>query len=421
MSLSRSEQFCLLLSDNSVPSDQDFASLFDEASEADLYNLPESGRHIVAIGRVRLSPRPATTDERVRVTEPHVIEPVPLRLLVGLVPTAERRRASDLLDSVGGVAMPPLGEALVDALLELRPGLRETVQRLRRLDEQESVVGAAGRVLAMERDAVKLALSIAGLSTDVLSEWSGPDSTGFLSALPQRRGALEDVVIAHDSARFSNWEALSGEMLDWINFSDGQQHVRVGNVNRTRLENVLGVDLIYHHLDADTFVLVQYKRMVQNARGEWLYYPDEQLDRELASMRKVETGDNSSAADPATWRLHAKGCYLKLVRDPRGFDPNDTRLLPGIYLPLEYVDEIWESRERGRGWRRLGYDNIDRYITSDLFVALVRQGWIGTRGVTTRAVEGIVEAFLAEGRSIILAEEWGHVSGATRRRGRPRP
>ena len=52
-----------------------------------------------------------------------------------------------------------------------------------------------------------------------------------------------------------------------MNASDGRHQLRIGNVNSTPLERVLGVDLIYRHLDSDTFVLVQYKRMRRNDAG----------------------------------------------------------------------------------------------------------------------------------------------------------
>ena len=83
---------------------------------------------------------------------------------------------------------------------------------------------------------------------------------------------------------------------------------------------------------------------------------------------------------PQTWRLSSHGCLLKLVRQPREFDPRSNRLLAGMYLPLEYLDELlaYDSTLTDRGARRLGCNTIDRYITNGLFVALVRQGWIGT-------------------------------------------
>ena len=180
------------------------------------------------------------------------------------------------------------------------------------------------------------------------------------------------------------------------------------------------MDLIYRHVEADTTVLVQYKRMKRDGNGKWFYRPDVQLKKELERMRRV---DDQSSIDksPQTWRLHPRGCLLKLVRQPNEFDPHSDRLLPGLYLPLEYLDELLADKSTltERGSRRLGYDTIDRYITNGLFVDLVRQGWIGTRGLTTRAVTTLVDAAVGSGRSVLLAEESSALQSGAERRQRP--
>ena len=225
-------------------------------------------------------------------------------------------------------------------------------------------------------------------------------------------------MVSHDAGRFPAWMARPGGRPDWLTFSDGDNYMRIGNVNKTKLENVLGVDLIYHHIEADTLVLVQYKRMRKDAQGEWFYRTDDQLEKELERMRKVDAVIAMEAFTPPTWRLHPRGCLLKLVRQPKQFDPRSDQLLQGIYLPLEYLDGLLAdpcTQTKGKS-RRLGYDTIDRYLTNDLFVSLVRQGWIGTRGATTKAVSAVIDAAVRGGRSVIVAEEWGEATGAKRRR-----
>jgi hypothetical protein len=205
--------------------------------------------------------------------------------------------------------------------------------------------------------------------------------------------------------------------IDWQTFSQGQHRLRIGNVNSTPLERVLGVDLIYRHLSSDTFVLVQYKKMSRNAKGSWGYRPDAQLNAELERMRKVDESDVGPMEDPKTWRLFPKGCFVKLVRPPEYLDPSSDRLLRGIYLPVPYLDELLEHGTAlgPRGGQWLGYDTIDRYMTTTLFVSLVREGWIGTRGVATRAIEGLVGAAVGRGDSVMIAEEIGDQTGFDRR------
>jgi len=85
---------------------------------------------------------------------------------------------------------------------------------------------------------------------------------GFLASLSlPAYDVPEDVLIGHDSTRLPDWEPWPAERPDWLTFSNGREHIRIGNVNRTPLENTLGIDLIYRHVEADTFVLIQYKRM----------------------------------------------------------------------------------------------------------------------------------------------------------------
>ena len=216
----------------------------------------------------------------------------------------------------------------------------------------------------------------------------------------------------YDASHFPHWPPLAGNRVDWRLFTDGQRSLRVGDVNATKLERILGVDLIYRHLESDTFVLVQYKKMRRDAHGKWSYRPDAQLDAELERMRKVDTTAVEAAADPATWRLNPRGCFLKLVRPPEFFDPTSDRLLNGIYLPLLYLVELFAAHPEGTR-PHLGYDTIDRYITAELFVALVLQGWIGTRGVTTRAIQKLVDAAVGAQHSVIIAEETGQQPGRT--------
>ena len=81
--------------------------------------------------------------------------------------------------------------------------------------------------------------------------------------------------------------------------------------------------------------------------------------------------------------------------------------MSGIHLPVAYVEELVAHGatvdEPGRHW--LGHDTIDRYVTTGLCIALVREGWIGICGVTTRAIEQIVQAAGEQGHSVVLAED----------------
>lgn len=401
----RGLQFCLITGDRPI-------TLGSEGPVPELDAPPE--RRVLALARVRSSPRPSTTDDRLKLIEAQLIDDVPLKELGGALSRDYGRRLSQDARQPAASMDDDYEAAVIDALVELRPHLRGVIAHLRRGENVEPLAGPVGQALALERDAVRVALAIAGIE-DVDAEWMGNPGEGYLAGLAY--APSEDALLAYDASRFPDWNILGGKRPDWAVFTDGRRHLRVGNVNRTPLEHVLGVDLIYRHLEADTFVLVQYKRMRHERGTGWVYRPDKQLEAELGRMRRIDSRVDSCAL-PRTWRLHSRACVLKLVKEPKSFDPLSDRLLSGIYLPLEYLDILLvDDTTRGpRGGRILGYHNIDRYITTDMFVSLVREGWIGSTGTTTNDISRLVEIAVGAGRSVLLAEEVGDQGGAERRR-----
>ena len=383
-----------------------------EQSDMPLVDTP-GAPSIIGVARLRGSGRPTTTDDRVTIAEPELVDPpLELRQLSDSKLAMLPRVTPDTAIEVEGQR----NDDLIQSVLSLRPDLTATINGLSRYHEAEPIAGDEGEVLALERDAVHLALSFAGFDVDDTATWNPSAEGGYLSRLAYV--PREEVLSRYDASRFPGWQPLTGNRVDWTLFTDGNRSLRVGDVNATKLERILGVDLIYRHLDSDTFVLVQYKKMTRDAHRKWSYRPDAQLDAELERMRKVDTTAVDAAANPATWRLYPRGCFLKLVRPPEFFDPTSDRLLSGIYLPLLYLDELFAAHEESRR-PHLGYNTVDRYMTAELFVALVREGWIGTRGVTTRAIQTLVGAAVGAQRSVIIAEETGQQPGRVRRRDRP--
>jgi hypothetical protein len=381
--------------------------------------VPGGKPSAIAVARLRGSGRPSTTDDRVLVAESHPLDsPLPIRELVNRVPRAHRPALRQAAQEVAAELDGPRGTEVISGLIAARPELADVVERLTRFDD-EPVGREEAPIIAMERDAVHLALAIAGFDFDDSGRWDADAVGGYLDRL--RYAPREQSLSGYDALRFPDWQSLPSSRPDWAEFTDGRHKLRVGNVNDGPLERRLGVDLIYRHLGNDTFVLVQYKKMSRNAARKWGYRPDDQMWAQLERMRKVDGPLEQAGDHPKTWRLFPKGCFVKLVRPPDRFDPASDRLLRGIYLPVAYLDELLaHGAARGeRGGQWLGY-NIDRYLTTGLFVALVREGWIGTRGVATRAIEGLVEAAVGQGDSVVLAEEVGEQTGRERR-GRRQP
>lgn len=408
--LRRDPRLCLILGDHPIAGG-------DAYGEWGLdYDVPKD-LYVLAIGRIRGSGRPATTDFRVKVDSLHPLtEPVKLRVVVRDVPHSPRS-----LTSIRSTVARDLGQETTasyrDALDVLFPGLGSIIDvLLGNRDVPTSALAAA--TLAEERDATHLALRIAGIDVDPDDWWTNAAST-YLSSLAY--APRESALLGHDATRFGDFALSGGIRPDWQEFTDGQVSLRVANVDKTPLEKTLGVDLIYRQVDADTFVLVQYKRMVKTSKG-WAYRVDAQFFEELERMSRVDDGDKrKSKAGAGTWRLNSGACWFKLVTPPDTFDLTSRKLLPGLYLPLEYAEELLadDCTLGPRGGRRFRWDDIDRYVTSGMFTQLVREGWIGSRGLKTKALKKLIDSSLGEDRAVVLAEETGTPSGSSRRT-RPR-
>ena len=64
------------------------------------------------------------------------------------------------------------GKALVDALIQVRPNLREVIERIEGVARQYSIRDSlAGQAMAMQRDATIGAVRMAGMLGSVFAQW----------------------------------------------------------------------------------------------------------------------------------------------------------------------------------------------------------------------------------------------------------
>jgi hypothetical protein len=130
---------------------------------------------------------------------------------------------------------------------------------------------------------------------------------------------------------------------------------------------------------------------------------DRSLPSELGRMRQFATF-GAPASSLTQYRLHPGSFYIKLCSPPE-LSIESVALIPGMYLPLEYWEHLCQADEvRGsRGGIRLSYESVGRHVTNSLFIDLLQDGWIGSRGITTDSLTAIVQASLEGQRSVILA------------------
>jgi hypothetical protein len=328
-------------------------------------------------------------------------QPIAVDQLLNALPTRSREATEERLRR-GGVLPIGTARAVVELVEKLSPVAGRELRQLIGQGEPVRLTDSGLQAAAQEADAVRLALDIARIPRTELRDVRPDGSSSFLERLDLVR-ASEDTTIAYDGMRFLDFERIenpSGVVV----FRKGREQLTVINVNRQPLERTTGADLIYINEWLESFVLVQYKTMRREREdtSRLVYRPDAQLGLELERMRRFKAAPDDRS--PASFRLSTATCFLKLCRQVTTLDRAQD-LVSGMYLPLDYYDVLAASPDvRGsRGGVVLGYDTIHRYVSNDLFVGLVRGGWVGSRGAATKELEMLVLSGLDAGHSVTVA------------------
>jgi hypothetical protein len=75
-------------------------------------------------------------------------------------------------------------------------------------------------------------------------------------------------------------------------------------------------------------------------------------------------------------------------------------------ISLGHLDHMLRNggMRGSRGGLRIDHAELDgHYLRSEAFVELVRSGYVGTRGATTRQLQSMIGATLNEGRAVVAA------------------
>ena len=313
----------------------------------------------------------------------------------------------------GSRVPPKTWTSVFNVVKKLRPEATNDLDELERIRNSSYQVfeGLGFDVLMQEKDAFGLALKIFGINLpNVLLEWTPPDEyqlPPFLQGLTNIK-ISEDVMISNDSNVFGDWMAFKRYQVGAIEFRrrDRDEVLTIMNVNRTKIEKTLGVDLLYYHHKFKSFVLVQYKRM-EKQNGKFIYRPiDVSYKTELQRMKDFQTKHSVSSdiSLPEEYRLYPKGFYFKLC-ELETFKPSSNSLISGMYIPIDYWEILmdYQKTKGPRGGILISRDNVDRYIHNTLFVELVQNGWIGSRGLNTDVITKIVYDSLNNDKSVMIA------------------
>lgn len=328
-----------------------------------------------------------------------------------------RRNIVSARSGVGGRVPSGTWEGLKRAVGEIDATSLAALERLERLRDQslELIDRPGAEIVAKQRDAVGLALDIFDqsgyLRKRTLQGWTAPDGQNLKSFLDGLRGVrtIEDQLIARDAAVFPETNGIRHTVVGAV-FSVGRRKLEVFNVNRTAVETSLGVDLLYWNEPFDAWALVQYKSMEKtntHNQPSAAYRPDAAFDEELGRMHAFRASQPDfweTPNNPTSYRLCGDGFFFKICSRVQ-LEVLSESLLPGMYFPRLFVEAVLASpaTKGPRGGSLITFDNTERHISNTLFAELVRDGWIGTRCVSSEQVASIVRNKLTSGQAIVLA------------------
>jgi len=260
-------------------------------------------------------------------------------------------------------------------------------------------------IAAHEKDAICLALRVSGFEDDDVPKWSqesesAPFLQGYKSVVIR-----EDSMVIHDSQVFGDWKKIKQFVVGAAEFRKEGHKLTIINVNRHKIEETLGVDLIMYHHTYKSYVLIQYKRMTKE--GDSLCYrpANQSYHSEISRMKEFQKSLLQSKEHmPHNYRLNDEFFYFKLC-PAEITTPMSTEMIKGMYLPISYWELLLSSAETlgDKGGRLLNYSNIKRYINNTLFIELAQNGWIGSRVANTELITAQIQESIQGDKSLILA------------------
>ena len=283
-----------------------------------------------------------------------------------------------------------------------------------RLHLTANVNSHAARIQAEQRDALALVLEVAGISsketlraTDELAAEGLLNDDPYVFGLDGKRSG-EVLVIEHDANALDGWKNVTpaGARLGVVTFADPKSKrakITVQYADGGDLELATGTDLIYSRSVQPGFTMVQYKQMRIEGAVD-VYRPNnQQLRIEIERMRSISPTSEKWLESAYDYRLSAEAFYIKLVASDVRRSTNN-KLADGMYFPLGMFELMMHDPNfRGpRGGQAITTRNAPKHVGNDLFVELLKGGWIGSVGEGTESIKRVVEERLSQGRSLMV-------------------
>lgn len=257
-----------------------------------------------------------------------------------------------------------------------------------------------------EQEAISLSLQIAGMYDDYKGHFSSIREVDTLSFLKDLRSVnvREDLDIINDSKIFDDWNLISDNILSVSTFSNGFRELSIMYVNRTPIEENVGVDLIYIDEINKSFVMIQYKRLLKENSG-YVYRPnsDQNFKKEKILMERFESFLIKKKTT-SWYRYNNEIFYFKLCKQDQKL--SERTLSSGMYLPKKYFDFLIDSKitEGTKGGKLLSYENINNFLNNTTFINLMKTGLIGSNYDSFDEISNIIKEILETGKSVILSD-----------------
>jgi hypothetical protein len=173
-----------------------------------------------------------------------------------------------------------------DALVALSPAFKRALAQI--VPTRDRIIDAlappAREIMALEQEATTAALRIAGFNEEEREKYLNwqPHSTGRqrsfldgLNGLPLR----ENTMIMNDLQFVPGFRRLAQTKFGAVSFENDAARLILLHANHERLEETIGVDLMYYNNTYRSFVCVQYKVMKEEAGGATFRYPQGDLEQ----------------------------------------------------------------------------------------------------------------------------------------------
>ena len=315
------------------------------------------------------------------------------------------------LSQPGGVFTDKAAERVTEFLEKQDSQLAATISRWR----SRHLVKPAGssETIFEQRDATAMLFRMAGLRNAIMDPDAGSWKINELQKTYLTERPREDVGIIADACSFLGWKQQTTDGFGLATFSDGSgSSLTIININRQPSETLTGGDLVYYHMQRNSFVHVQYKRMIRlpgsHPANSWAYGEDRHFSNQLDALLSLD-GAATVMSAAADYRLSAETGYFKFTMMEH-YGPGDAALVPGQYMSASLLDSVRRARG-GRIKSLRSDDGTIPYLTNTLFADLVGYGLIGTRGVDPPEMQRLFAELAKPKQSLVLGihSEQSHV------------